>query len=152
MTRRVIFLDVDGVLNHADAFGRWKSLFGSDVLDPECVARLVALAKATGGEVVLSSTWRLIDDARVLIRAVLWTHGVLVLECTPDLFSLNGGNNTSTRADEIRAWLSRNPDVERFAILDDDPSASIDGHTVLTDFDAGGLTDAHVDAARRILA
>ena len=157
--RRVIFLDVDGVLNHAEAFKRWKQLFGTNVLDPDCISNLVKLARSTGAEVVLSSTWRLIGNARELIRCVLWTHGVLILDQTPDLFGTTDGTvkpwSPPTRADEIRAWLDANKDVTHFVVIDDDSWADIPGHFVQTDWELGpqgaGLTEAKAEDARRIL-
>jgi hypothetical protein len=144
VTRRVIFLDVDGVLNHAEAFRLWEDRFGRDVLDHGCVRRLVELARDTGAEVVISSTWRLMEDAHRIISVALWTHGIELVGQTPDLWSTD-------RADEIRAWLADNPDVSRYVVLDDDPTAAIEGHTVLTDWNGGGLTDERAAEARRIL-
>lgn len=141
---RIIFLDVDGVLNHAAAF-REQRQFGSDVLDPDCVQALTQLC--VGGHmhpleaalVVLSSTWRLIPTADRLIRVVLHSHRIEVHpDPTPGL-----SDQGLSRGAEIGAWLGAHPGVATsYVVLDDDPDAG-EGHAgriILTDFEVGGLT------------
>ena len=60
----------------------------------------------------------------------------------------------ANRAAEIRAWLVAHPDVQRFVIIDDRPSAAdevLAAHFVKTT-SADGLTDADVERCRRILS
>jgi hypothetical protein len=69
--RRIIFLDVDGVLNHYDTKHRVHPETADDMpqhlqvrgsgligMDPSCVKNLATLVEKTDAEVVLSSTWR----------------------------------------------------------------------------------------------
>ena len=57
---KVIFLDIDGVLNCIGSFNRTKTRFNGFVgMDPTLVARFNSLVEKTGARVVLSSTWRL---------------------------------------------------------------------------------------------
>lgn len=62
---RVIFLDVDGVLNSVRWYGKYhfRHRYRGDRLkrsfDPAAVKRLNYIVAATGAKVVLSSTWRL---------------------------------------------------------------------------------------------
>lgn len=51
---KVIFLDIDGVINH-DAL---RDEFGIDVIGPEQVFHLVRVLVETGSKIVLSSDWR----------------------------------------------------------------------------------------------
>jgi len=61
---RLIFLDVDGVLNSADSKN-------TGVISPVFLSRLREIIAATGASVVLSSTWRNWPQLRVLIMAAL---------------------------------------------------------------------------------
>lgn len=108
---KVIFLDVDGVLNNYDLLRR----NGFDYIDPELVARVGMVVGKTGADIVLSSTWRLQKGDRRLVEEALGAVGISLLDATPSL----GG----PRSGEIRAWLDDNPGVVRFAIFDDDEDA-----------------------------
>lgn len=61
---RLLFLDVDGVLNTADSKN-------SGTICPALLSRLREVIAATGASVVLSSTWRNFPQLRVLIMAAL---------------------------------------------------------------------------------
>lgn len=144
--RRVLFLDVDGVLNHAGLRERW--LETHRVIDEECVARLKRIVDATGCEIVLSSTWRLHHDGRADVAFALKPYRLRLYDWTPDLRA------TVERWKEIRAWLDRpqNRDVTAFVILDDEQDADVDGRLVQTDFYNGGLRDEHVERCIALLA
>lgn len=141
MSRAVVFLDIDGVLNSRDWFagltrrvesvGVWDGAW-ADQLDPACVDRLSRIVESTGADVVVSSSWREVmplSQLAVHLRA----RGFIgdVIDCTPI---------TGDRCEEIRAWLAANPDVDRYVILDDDPRAGGPDHHVKTEW-ATGLTD-----------
>lgn len=144
--RRVVFLDVDGVLNCAS---RWAQLppcgpAANNRVDPEAVARLKRILDATGADVVVSSAWR-IEHMQVLV-AFLATCGIprhRVVGHTPRF-----GSN---RGLQIAHWLRAHDEVGPFVILDD---ASDMGRLlpwlVQTTWD-DGLQDAHVDAAIAML-
>jgi hypothetical protein len=156
-----VFLDFDGVLNHAAWFKtrrerrkpddwRWDDLS----FDRVCVERLNRLLAQTAARVVVSSSWRYGDvrGGRVVCKTPQWLesllrrHGFngLVLDVTPILGGMRGG--------EIRAWLdARAEPGAAFVILDDEDYAQLDGRLVQTDFTAGGLLDVHVDLAIRML-
>merc|ERR1719158_2697931 len=61
---RLIFLDVDGVLNTAGSAN-------SGAINPELLSRLREVIVATGASVVLSSTWRNWSHLRALIMGAL---------------------------------------------------------------------------------
>ena len=60
--RKVIFLDIDGVLNT----GRWHAQMGGNIprdkygytFDPNAVANLKKILDETGAEIVISSSWK----------------------------------------------------------------------------------------------
>ena len=74
MKNNIIFLDVDGVLNshlyveqYKDKRGEWLNLSQREQnLDPKAVKMLDQLCKDTNSKIVLSSTWRLGDDGKLL--------------------------------------------------------------------------------------
>lgn len=111
---KVLFLDVDGVLNNFDLI----RANGFDYIDDSMVRVLGGVVKRTGADVVLSSFWRLDQKDRSLVDAALKRYGMFVSDRTPSM--------PGPRAGEISAWLRMNPEVERYAILDDDEEAGID--------------------------
>jgi hypothetical protein len=107
MHDRIIFLDVDGVLNNEEAFERDQQHAARgklDVLDEKCLARLAHVVSATSANIVVTSTWRLQSCTLSTLTAALGRHGVppgALLGSTPDL----EGRCLGDRAREIRAWL-----------------------------------------------
>jgi hypothetical protein len=108
---KVLFLDIDGVLNSARtavAFGGYpftlKSLAMFDLVAIGLIQRLCS----NGVQVVLSSAWRL-DHEPASVGAAF---GLPIVDRTPSL--------PGPRGREIADWLGRHPDVECYAIVDDD--------------------------------
>jgi hypothetical protein len=128
---KALFLDVDGVLNSLV----WTQsapadLFGVDQAAVDLVRRLM---RGTGAQLVLSSTWRLMPDMIFTLHAA----GV------PDFYGVTPrGDAFGTRSTEIEAYLAAHPEVDTFAIVDDDADAGLGRlapHFVQTD-DRFGLT------------
>jgi hypothetical protein len=105
MSMRVIFLDIDGVLNCDRTPNPRKFPY---VVDKRLLVRLKKLLLRTRAKVVLSSSWRL-DP--VGVAAKYW--GVPFIDTLPDL-------PKKTRRDEVLSWLAAHPEVTRYAILDDE--------------------------------
>ena len=114
---KVIFLDVDGVLNNTPS--------GPD-FEPELVGWLNRLVAASGAGIVISSTWRLdlpLDRLVELLRVAGFDGQVIGV--TPDLEGLG-------RGPEIAQWLRENA-VESFVILDDEADVgALSDHLVRT--------------------
>lgn len=111
---KIIFLDVDGVLNnHFD-----YQTYGFNYIDSGLVEILKTIVAATGSEIVISSTWRLSENDLSLIRANLRYKRLDFIDVTPDLRKL-------PRAEEIKSWLKNNPQVVKYAILDDNEDAGL---------------------------
>lgn len=113
---KVLFLDVDGVLNRL-SFGPMESEGLRSWIEPALAARLDAVCAATGAQLVMSSDWRRGNTLEEL-RAHLGAAGVTtpLLATTPILHR--------GRWKEIAAWLDEwkrggGEEVERFAIVDD---------------------------------
>ena len=109
--RKVLFLDIDGVCNSAEFMksNRNPNIGGMLGMDPFAVVLVKMIIQDTDCEVVLSSTWRLNEWSREQVRKEV----VDFVDVTPDMWKL-------PRGAEIQDWLDRNPDVTKYAILDDD--------------------------------
>jgi len=95
---RLIFLDIDGTINHPHDLGSSTTLLCLD-----CVKQLKHIIEKTSCRIVLSSSWRLNSQHKKTLfrylRAIEIDKGVMIGE-TLDLSSRN-----QTRTDEIRDWL-----------------------------------------------
>ena len=116
---KVIFLDIDGVLNSDEYLDKVKN---SDIqgierdIDVEKVKLLKRAIDETGARVVLSSSWRYTRNARY-IKELLANYEIRV-DSTPYIQDIRGL--------EIKKWLSENQGVEDFIILDDEIFDSFD--------------------------
>ena len=103
---KIIFLDIDGVLNCSKTPNPRKFPY---VVDRKLLRRLKRLLDRTGAKVVLSSSWRY--DPAGLFSARHW--GIPFIDVTPDM-------PKRPRRSEILAWLRAHPRVTRYAIIDDE--------------------------------
>lgn len=135
---KVIFLDIDGVLNNHILLYH----YGFDYIDEGLVELLGSVVSATKADIVLSSTWRLEDHSRNLVREALGRFGMSLFDWTT---RIAGGH----RCEEIAEWLKRHPKVKKYAVVDDDPDAGcgVGKNFFMTDADVG-LTD---DIASKII-
>ena len=108
------------------------------------MARFKDLVAETGALVVLSSTWRLIDESVATLRAA----GILD-HAHPDWRT---GYHGSHRGQQIAEWLEHHPEVTHYVILDDDSDMLPEQvpHFVQTRFETG-LLDHHCLLARGAL-
>src|SRR5579864_2263254 len=142
---RVIFLDIDGVLNTPNTWG--KRPFG-EALERPLVERASQLVKDTDADVVISSTWGKIHSIGAIIgwlAAKGFEPTNRIVDVTPDL---------ENRAREIEAWLFKRPNVTAWVALDDDTAADGSlGHLEcwVPINDRVGLTDANVESAKHFL-
>lgn len=149
---KVIFLDIDGVLNHEQFYiKRTESpKTGTDEFqsyplsefDPESVANLNYITEQTGAKLIISSSWRFDPDILNILKAVGITGEVI--GCTPDLSSVY--NTTLCRGKEIDIVLNKRPEITRYVILDDD--SDIEPHQMPYFI----KTDAYYDGLNRELA
>ena len=152
---KIVFLDIDGVLNseaHLEVNPPDKTLRMSDdewwaeMLDPSAIERLNYLLERTEAVVVVSSSWRWARDNEQLLR-VLRSKGFTgkIVDSTPQ-------KNEKNRGREIKNWLDSYDGVlESYAILDDDGDMEpLRRRHVLTDPQVG-LQDADVKKAIKLL-
>ncbi len=110
---KLIFLDVDGVLNSQQTLERRNQRGGHIGIDPYHVLLVDRIIQATGAKVVLSSSWRHSEEGRAEVM-----KAVPFIDHTKSCcFGVRGG--------EIRQWLFENVDYDireqvKYVILDDD--------------------------------
>lgn len=161
---RVIFLDIDGVLNSAfwnDSHQR--EISDGTLIEEEKVSLLAELVRRTGAKIILHSGWRtwfdlelrpLRKEAEKLLE-LLEKEGLRLDGATPDLtteeirrtkkFSL-------VKAEEILSWIRMHKEVTGWVVLDDLDlhNAQVEEHQVRPDPTAG-LTAEDVEMAAEIL-
>jgi hypothetical protein len=124
---KIIFLDVDGVLNSTDYFrsddfqagrkAKDATTFWCNHISDELIKELNKILEATGAKIVVSSSWRKSNH----LDSVFKVKGITFIDCTKNWIDkyINTGY-TSRRGQEIEEWLERHPEVESYVILDDD--------------------------------
>lgn len=109
---KVLFLDIDGVLN-CDSTKEKINLFTG--LDTRLLNKFLTWAKDKPDlAVVLSSTWRTKEDFWPYLRE----RGLSWIDITPD-HSKHAIGEDRTRGAEVLSWLSKHPEVTHYALLDD---------------------------------
>jgi hypothetical protein len=125
---KVIFLDIDGVLNHQDWYVRRREMGLDDIssnyplyeFDPDSIEQLNRIVESTGAKVVVSSTWRLgrtIKELQELLNKVGFIGEVY--DKTPH-FHAKGEDNDGSRISysvprgcEIGWWLKEKGGFQR---------------------------------------
>jgi hypothetical protein len=139
VTRRVVFLDIDGVLAPIRRWDRYGDL------DPACIQVLNEIVASGGADVVVSSTWRHGKTVAEL-QEMLDAQGFAgrVLDKTPS--DVPGAG----RGEEIAAWLADQA-VDGYVIIDDHADmGELRTHLVQT-HPAHGLQPADVPRAIAML-
>ena len=152
--RRIIFLDIDGVLNSVKYDRERTDKEGN--IDETRMVLLKELVDSTNAEIVLSSSWRKhwsIDDDKcdhigIDLNSTFQKYGLKISDKTPVLSALE-------RSIEIQTWLDEHLcEIQSFVIIDDmfggwGPLAN---NLVKTDNHIGrGLEMKHVEMAKRVL-
>jgi hypothetical protein len=131
---RVLFLDVDGVLNCNDDFTEDSGIW---VINDQMFMRLKIILDRTSCKVVLTSSWRFSPQGLAKISGKLQNISHDIFDVTPLKDEIN-------RELEIGAWLLDHPEVTSWVVVDDWHKADLnDGSFIRTHADEG-LTDHHV--------
>lgn len=164
---KVIFLDVDGVLNSIDDLMEYtekNNIKGGIVYDDIADKRLKLLKQLvdkTNAEIVISSSWRIpwlrngkpkiLNPEGLLYKLTkkLSDYNLTYIDVTPHLYDIT---TRFYRGDEIRTWLLEHPEVETFVILDDedDMCEFTETNLIKTTYQHG-LQQEDVDKAIKIL-
>jgi hypothetical protein len=133
---KIIFLDIDGVLNCDKTPNPRKFPY---IVDKKLLERLNRLLERTKAKVVLSSSWRC--DPVGLLAAKHW--GVPFIDVCPD-------RPKSPRGKEMLTWLAEHPRVTRFAIIDDEDD-ELDDLPLFQPSSKTGITPAIVKGVEKYL-
>jgi len=149
---RVLFLDIDGVLNSA----QWGDF---DNFDPDNVAQLRRIVLETRCAMVLSSSWRYYHalweiEARL---AHAGFEGAKIVDQTPVLdvrkypyaTSVKFKKPYTPRGHEVDAWVQLNNFTGTYVCLDDHDDFGPHNNLVQTD-EGYGLTAADADKVIRL--
>lgn len=128
---KVIFLDIEGVLNTKETYERSYKIHGyTTMIDLEIdkfrLEYLKRIIEETNAKIVLSSSFRyfFIKENEQIVPTnfkgkklydTFIKYGIEIFDTTPTTFG--------SREEQIKTWLSNNEDVESFVIIDDDPTA-----------------------------
>ncbi len=151
---KVIFLDIDGVLN-SEEWDRYVQSFtygarfnSCYLLSQEMILRLQNVVFQTNAEIVLTSSWRTNERAMSALTRQLSLYHLPIRDTT---VSYAYGN----RADEVKLWLESHSNVISYVIVDDyDDGFSNDevlvAHFVQTNY-FQGLTSEEAEKIVEIL-
>ena len=157
---KIIFLDIDGVLNGHD----WCEPAKSNRIRYQCIRELNRIIEATGAKIVLSSAWRYMIHGGAMTTTgfeyLFRTHGscgVRIIgvtkrdEDTPGYDPSKGLGDV--RSEQIRSWISdESLNIESFVILDDEGEFDKELMPHLVKCDPGnGMLAEQADAAISIL-
>lgn len=159
---KVIFLDVDGVLNSEDDL---LNIQNEDMINPgreifdRPLALLKSLVDATNAKIVISSSWRVGcakcgresfygKELYETLKQRLADYNMAAIDVTPVI-----NKPMVKRGDEIRKWLnSTEYEIESFVILDDEADMCEYNSTNLVQTSMKtGLLEEHVEMAKAIL-
>lgn len=134
---KVIFLDFNGIVD------TYEDL---DVVNMDNLNRLKKLCEETGSSIVYTSSGRFSRFGRELISEMV-SNGLDIVDITPKM--------DNKREEEIRMYLSCNPQIENYCILDDDfDMPSMKEHLVKLPVQAPGslgFTEEYYQQALKIL-
>lgn len=133
MSLKILFLDIDGVVNCAATTQRHGPYIG---IDPTMAARVKRIIAETGCKVVLSSTWRHDVESRAEVKRKVCDF----IDRTP-----GSKFNGQWRGQEVQAWINLcSATIDEYAILDDDADFYPDQPLFKTEWPVG-LTDEIAD-------
>lgn len=106
---KILFLDIDGVVNCATTTQRHRGYIG---IDPYMAFMVGKIVLDTDCKVVLSSSWRGLEESEEEIERQV----TKLYDVTP-----HSGRypDRDLRGYEIKDWLDKHPEVTKYAILDD---------------------------------
>lgn len=138
---KVIFLDVDGVLNHGKQIEK---------VEDDKIQLLKQIIDETGAKIVLSSDWRFwlgTDDEDVaLLQEELSGIGAEIMSSTPD-------SKHGYRGAEIYQWINEwgGEAIDKFVILDDRDDMKPYMNRLVQTSSNLGLQEKNVEKAVKLL-
>lgn len=153
---KIIFLDIDGVLNTCE----YDKVAKSFKIHPDKIERLNSLLKETDSHIVLSSSWRyFVHNGSMNLHGLEWlfrTHGLEVgrlVDITPP------DKEDETRGETITRWIKHHRSdkyihIESYCIIDDMSINNFLEHEdrFIHSNPQTGLTDGNCNTAKYILS
>lgn len=155
---KVIFLDIDGVLNS----NFWndthqREISDGTLIDSEKIKLLGELVKRIGAGIVLHSGWKYWFDSNLKplrvesmhLKTLLLQEGLAIDSVTPDHATEEIKRNKKfslIKAEEILAWLDGHKEIEQWVVIDDLDlhNAEVEKHQLKTDPQTGlTIDDVH---------
>ena len=155
---KVLFLDVDGVLNN---YFTKVYINKHHFVEDSKLMILQNIIKETDCKIVLSSSWRqgwedVDDGCNITIDAIdyialkdkLFEYNMVLFDKTPTLPSFN-----ATRGEEIKKWLDEwnGEPITNIAILDDNTNMKPLGRYQLQTSIMKGIEEKHLNKIKKIL-
>ncbi|MBR6657666.1 MAG: hypothetical protein IKL18_05810 [Oscillospiraceae bacterium] len=161
---KIIFLDIDGVLNSDSWNQKHENEIKNGILvDEEKVKILSKLIKTTGAKIVLHSGWRFwFDDSFLPIRKeseilmkLLNKNNIHFYDFTPDLTTeeiRKSKNFSKVKPNEILLWLKKHSDISSWVVIDDLDlnNKIISDHQIKPDSKIG-LSSSDIEKAVKLL-
>lgn len=162
---KVIFLDIDGVLNsnfwnHTHQF----EISDGTLIDRDKIKMLAELVRRIGAEIVLHSGWKYwFDDGLNPLRSeseklqtLLLEEGLRISSVTPDHATeeiKRAKKFSLVKAAEILAYVKAHQDVEEWVVIDDLDlhNAEVERHQLRTDAQVG-LTAEDITVIEKLLS
>lgn len=155
---KVIFLDVDGVLNstYSDNISTGEKGWMWDTVSEYHLKKLKRIVDKTDAKIVLSSSWReyhplltgdgeITDELLKILVHKLDIFGLSIYDVTPEL-------RLQIRGNEIKQWLDNHSEVEKYVIIDDEYDFRYEQEPfVIRTTMTNGLTDELSDLAISLL-
>ena len=171
---KIVFLDIDGVLNSEEwAKKRFNKLVSDDICDSDvdtnAINRLIKFLNDTNAKIVLSSSWRSLNVKSTILEFSTFNHELLkklipyIIGVTPRFYKC------TKRGNEIKYWMNmlsidsyalvkhgcllENVEISknyRYVIVDDDNNILRGQNFVQIDFQTG-LTDEDVNNMKAFL-
>lgn len=173
---KIVFLDIDGVLNGHEYFKELTEIKGGkqvyeDMLNPKGLALLDRILDETGAVIVMSSTWRYahpLTKIQWMFEKQGFRNSLRIIGATPDHPEVceevrawlkeskdstpYDSDRIRLRGNEIQTWLSQVGDVvTSFVILDDDRDMAHLAHRHIHTSIGVGLLEADVERAIKML-
>lgn len=147
MPLKVIFLDIDGVMNTYYTAIVVTSEALADSLEPENVAVLSELVRRTGAVIVVSSAWRQTHSLAEL------RDGFAAAGCVMTIHDTTPSLEGQSRGREIQAWIDAQPEPPtRYVILDDEHDMPEHPGKLIKTKPRDGLCKRHLRRALGLLA
>ncbi len=169
---KVVFLDVDGVLNTSKTFERVYHSFKNTgkkelEIDSFRLEYLKKIIDETGAKIVLSSAWRRFFqklDNKIVPRSERGKQFYDMLNnFNIQIYDILSFDSDINREELIIEWISKN-EVDSFIIIDDEPNmfnelldgliktSKVKNNVMLTNMDdCFGLCEYHIEIAKEML-